>query len=141
MNKYFEEVEIRRNEASKAIAAKNWKTDDSKIDPLNRWLDAKKSGKINPLGYEPTPSKSDSKLGVNIVIPLNPIGIPKYDNGERFDLRLPYAETGYEDPEADVMGKFFKSVKSIFQSKPRAADTQSNQSNSTNKKPTNPIKK
>ena len=29
----------------------------------------------------------------------------QYDNGERFDLRLPYVDQGYEDPEADVMGK------------------------------------
>ena len=26
-------------------------------------------------------------------------------NGERFDLRLPYVDQGYEDPDADVMGK------------------------------------
>jgi hypothetical protein len=58
------------------------------------------------LGYESEPPKSSSKLGLNIVIPLNPIGMPKYDNGERFDLRLPYAERGYEDPDADVMGKY-----------------------------------
>ena len=62
------------------------------------------AGKIKPLGYEAEPKKEDSKLGLNVVIPLNPIGIPKYDNGERFDLRLPYAERGYEDPEADVIG-------------------------------------
>jgi hypothetical protein len=29
----------------------------------------------------------------------------KYDNGGRFDLRLPYAEQGYVDESADVMGK------------------------------------
>jgi len=29
----------------------------------------------------------------------------KYDNGGRFDLRLPYAEQGYVDEDADVMGK------------------------------------
>jgi hypothetical protein len=29
----------------------------------------------------------------------------KYDNGGRFDLRLPYADQGYVDDEADVMGK------------------------------------
>lgn len=32
-------------------------------------------------------------------------GIPKYDNGERFDLRLPYVDAGYEDPDADIMGR------------------------------------
>ena len=29
----------------------------------------------------------------------------KYDNGGRFDLRLPYADQGYVDDDADVMGK------------------------------------
>ena len=29
----------------------------------------------------------------------------KYDNGGRFDLRLPYAEQGYVDEDSDVMGK------------------------------------
>lgn len=29
----------------------------------------------------------------------------EYDNGERFDLRLPYVDQGYEDPDADFMGK------------------------------------
>jgi len=29
----------------------------------------------------------------------------KFDNGGRFDLRLPYAEQGYVDEESDVMGK------------------------------------
>jgi hypothetical protein len=29
----------------------------------------------------------------------------KYDNGGRFDLRLPYADQGYVDEDSDVMGK------------------------------------
>jgi hypothetical protein len=29
----------------------------------------------------------------------------KFDNGGRFDLRLPYAEQGYVDDDSDVMGK------------------------------------
>ena len=29
----------------------------------------------------------------------------KFDNGGRFDLRLPYADQGYIDDDADVMGK------------------------------------
>ena len=39
----------------------------------------------------------------------------EYDNGERFDLRLPYVDQGYEDPDADVMGKFMD----LFKKKPR----------------------
>jgi hypothetical protein len=38
-------------------------------------------------------------------MPASPIDIPKYDEGQRFDLRLPYAERGYEDPDSDLMGK------------------------------------
>lgn len=30
----------------------------------------------------------------------------KFDNGGRFDLRLPYAEQGYVDEDADIVGKF-----------------------------------
>eukprot|EP00884_Botryococcus_braunii_P020498 jgi/Botrbrau1/7131/Bobra.0143s0011.1 len=37
----------------------------------------------------------------NIIIPLPPFGIPEYDNGERFDLRLPYVDNGWVDEEAD----------------------------------------
>lgn len=29
----------------------------------------------------------------------------KFDNGGRFDLRLPYADQGYVDEDADFMGK------------------------------------
>ena len=28
----------------------------------------------------------------SIIIPISPIGLPEYDDGERFDLRFPYAE-------------------------------------------------
>eukprot|EP01031_Cornospumella_fuschlensis_P033064 gene33064-39996_t len=115
MKQYFEEVEEKRKIASKESKEKIWATAvGDKEDPLNKWKEAKVNGKINPLGYEPEPSKSDSKLGVNIVIPVNPIGMPRYDNGERFDLRLPYAERGYEDPSADVIGNLWGGIKKIF---------------------------
>ena len=32
------------------------------------------------------------------------MGIPEYDGGERFDLRLPYVDSGWVDEDAD-MGK------------------------------------
>lgn len=99
MEKYFKEVDNRRKDVSKNYSEKKWRDSPATEDPLNKWLEAKKQGKINPIGYEPAPSKSESILGFNLVLPLNPIGMPKYDDGERFDLRLPYAETGYEDPE------------------------------------------
>lgn len=44
------------------------------------------------------------------IIPLIPIGLPEYDGGERFDLRLPYVDNGWVDEEADMgkqIGRFF----------------------------------
>jgi hypothetical protein len=70
-----------------------------------------------------------------VILPTAPFGLPKYDNGERWDLkakcagpqpephlaharsnawwlmraprlRCRYTDEGYEDPDADVMGKF-----------------------------------
>lgn len=45
-----------------------------------------------------------------IIIPLIPVGMPEYDGGERFDLRLPYVDSGYVDPDADFgkqIARFF----------------------------------
>ena len=50
--------------------------------------------------------------GARILIPTQVGG--EYDNGERFDLRLPYVDQGYEDPDADVMGKLMD----MFKKKP-----------------------
>ena len=47
-------------------------------------------------GPEPT--------GFRIIVPIIPVGMPEYDGGERFDLRLPYVDNGWVDEEAD-MGK------------------------------------
>ena len=49
---------------------------------------------------------------LHVDIPLSHMRPPptrqlEYDNGERFDLRLPYADQGYVDEDADVMGKLF----------------------------------
>lgn len=79
---------------------------------------------MKDIGYEAEPPKSSSKFGVNIVIPLNPIGMPKYDAGERFDLRLPYAERGYEDEDADIMWKIGKGLASLFGMKKDSKDEQ-----------------
>ncbi len=50
--------------------------------------------------------------GARNLIPTQVVG--EYDNGERFDLRLPYVDQGYEDPDADVMGKLMD----MFKKKP-----------------------
>lgn len=41
-----------------------------------------------------------------IIIPIIPVGIPEYDGGERFDLRLPYVDNGWVDEEADIGRQF-----------------------------------
>lgn len=43
--------------------------------------------------------KEDPKGG--IIIPLAPFGRPEFDNGERFDLKAPYTDEGWVDPDAD----------------------------------------
>jgi hypothetical protein len=59
---------------------------------------------VKDLGYEEvTPDMKKSVLGFSLPIVQSPIDLPGYDNGQRFDLRLPYAERGYEDPDTDVM--------------------------------------
>ena len=35
-----------------------------------------------------------------IIIPIAPFGMPEYDGGERFDLRLPHVDNGWVDEDA-----------------------------------------
>lgn len=134
MKQYFNSVEERRKEIAKTVSKTDWRQE--KEDPLNKWRTSLEKGEVKKIGYEPEPSKSDSLFGVNIIVPINPIGIPKYDQGERFDLRLPYAEVsilnlsaysifisndfhaflqrGYEDPDADVIGKLGQGISNLF---------------------------
>lgn len=107
-------IEARRVEASKKINKTLWaKNSDPSADPIDEWRDALKKGDIKDLGYSPEPPKSKSLFGITIPLPLSPIDVPEYDNGMRFDLRLPYAERGYEDADADVMGKLSSWFKSL----------------------------
>lgn len=39
------------------------------------------------------------------ILPIAPFGDPKMDGGERWDLKAKYTDEGWEDEEADVMGK------------------------------------
>ena len=132
LSEYFKSVELRRKENwKKDVISSNWKGERDGVDPLQKWKDARDRGEIKSVGYEPEPPKSSSLFGINIPIPINPIGIPKYDSGERFDLRLPYAEVcrhpqqdirilnfllqrGYEDPDADILGKIGRGISSFF---------------------------
>ncbi|GFR49684.1 hypothetical protein Agub_g11833 [Astrephomene gubernaculifera] len=50
-------------------------------------------------GWKPYDNEVDEKANSGIVVPLLPFGIKKYDEGERFDLRSPYSDAGWVDPE------------------------------------------
>ncbi|GIL54545.1 hypothetical protein Vafri_10293 [Volvox africanus] len=50
-------------------------------------------------GWKPYDKEIDEKANSGIVVPLLPFGIKKYDDGERFDLRSPYSDAGWVDPE------------------------------------------
>lgn len=98
-------MEKRRLEAQAEIKKTLWaKNTDSKIDPLAAWKSAKARGEVKDLGYEEiTPEMKKSVFGFSFPLVQSPIDLPGYDNGQRFDLRLPYAERGYEDEDADFM--------------------------------------
>eukprot|EP00274_Cyanoptyche_gloeocystis_P008473 CAMPEP_0196658574 /NCGR_PEP_ID=MMETSP1086-20130531/30352_1 /TAXON_ID=77921 /ORGANISM="Cyanoptyche gloeocystis , Strain SAG4.97" /LENGTH=139 /DNA_ID=CAMNT_0041992207 /DNA_START=229 /DNA_END=648 /DNA_ORIENTATION=+ len=99
---YFNDVQKRRTEVEASIRSRRLQINAGE-DPLVAWKRLRAEGKIKDLGYEDVPEGG-------IPMPMASFGIPKYDNGERFDLRLPYADQGYEDPDADVMkkvGNFF----------------------------------
>lgn len=113
MKEYFESREVERKVEETNAKQSLWAKTKNEVDPLTEWKKAKEDGKIKPLGYEEQ-SRETSRLGLNIPIPGNPMGIPKYDAGERFDLRLPYAERGYEDPDADVMAKMGRAFSGLF---------------------------
>ena len=104
MKKYFEKVDESRMTVASKSKETIWNEGKNSINPLENLKEARAAGKIKPLGYEAVSGKKESKTGLTFVIPLNPIDRPEIDNGERFYLRLPYAERGYEDADSDVMG-------------------------------------
>lgn len=54
-------------------------------------------------------NKEDETATSGLVVPLLPFGMPKYDAGERFDLRSPYSDDGWVDPdETDAWAGFKK---------------------------------
>merc|ERR1719284_500230 len=85
--KYFQDVEDRRNQATaKAKAKMSPSTSKGNTDPMKAWLKIKEKGLVAPpTRYEEEPDNP------SLPIPLNPIGMSEYDEGARFDLRLPYA--------------------------------------------------
>ena len=108
------ELDARRIEVTKQATSSMWalKVKNDKEDPLEQWQKNKAEGKLKDLGYEATTKNRDLRFSIPLI--ASPIDQPAYDNGLRFDLRLPYAERGYEDESADVMGNMGKAFKSLF---------------------------
>jgi hypothetical protein len=112
MKEYFDDVEKKREGVAQKVGKNtSWAKVTNEVDPLDKWKEAKDKGELKKIGYE---APGPSRTGFSIPIPVNPIGIERFDEGERFDLRLPYAERGYEDPDADVLGKLGRAFGSIF---------------------------
>lgn len=101
---YFKDVEDRRNQATaKAKAKMSPSTTKGNVDPMKAWLKIKEKGLVAP------PTRYDDEPDdLSIPIPLNPIGMSEYDEGARFDLRLPYVDKGYVDEDATISGAFRK---------------------------------
>lgn len=119
----IKKVDARREKVAATVKKTVYSNLKDNVDPLEKWKEAKKGGFVKDLGYKAVPKEErgvTSVFGVNIPIPLSPIDRPEMDNGERFDLRLPYAERGYvdEDPNSlsNILGKFFGSGKSASES-------------------------
>lgn len=83
---YFQQVNQRREQASKNVKELFNLSQGGKQDPAIKWMELRKQGKIKE--RETYEQYGDTNRG--IIIPQVPFGDAKYDNGERFDLRLPY---------------------------------------------------
>lgn len=119
---YFDNVRERRREREEKLAEKRLVVRDGE-DPLIPWQRLKDKGLIDEAGYGP-----EDEGG--IPIPMASFGIPKYDNGGRFDLKLPHVEIGYTDEDADVMKKAGKAFRKFF----GQGDKDSNETESKNGK-------
>lgn len=93
-----QEVRERRAKASRYLNDPEYK---KKCDADNR-------AKFKAQREQEKLDNPEPKFG--IIIPLAPFGMPEYDGGERFDLRLPYVDNGWVDEDAD----FFKNVGKLF---------------------------
>lgn len=104
---HFDEIRKRREELEAYYDERRLKVPVGE-DPIIAWQKLKDDGFLGErLGY-------DEMDEGGIPIPMASFGIPKYDNGGRFDLRLPHVEVGYTDPEADVMSKAGNALKNMF---------------------------
>lgn len=103
---YFNNVLKRRDEVEEYFDNRTLKVEHG-TDPLIAWQKMKDAGYIDEAGYT-----EEEESG--IPIPMASFGIPKYDRGGRFDLKLPHVEIGYSDPDADVMAKAGRAFKNMF---------------------------
>ena len=118
-NKYFDAVDANRQKATKEQVTKWAFQRDPSQDSLIGWKKLRDSGEIGDLKTGLGTDGKKREGGLPIPLPSFGLGGEagvggEYDNGERFDLRLPYVDQGYEDPDADVMGKFMD----LFKKKP-----------------------
>lgn len=129
-DKYFEEVERRRVEATvKQNEMWAWQTKTYKKgeDPIDEWKKRRANGQISDLENQ----YGDPKEIGGIPLPGASFGVGgefgvggKFDNGGRFDLRLPYADQGYVDEDSDFMGKLFGKKKDSKKEAPKASFTE-----------------
>lgn len=105
-SEHFEEIRNRRSSIEEYYDKRRLKVPIGE-DPIIAWKKLKDEGLVDESQY------TEFDEG-GIPIPMASFGIPKYDNGGRFDLRLPHVEIGFTDPEADVMGRAGNAIKSMF---------------------------
>ena len=104
---YFENVEKRREDVEEYFDNRTLKVEEGE-DPIVEWKRMKDAGFIDDdVGYS-----EEEESG--IPIPMASFGIPKYDRGARFDLKLPHVEHGYTDADADVIAKAGNAFKKLF---------------------------
>lgn len=121
-DKYFKQVRERRDTVEEHFDNRTLKVKEGE-DPIVEWRKMKENGFIDEdVGYT-----EEEESG--IPIPMASFGIPKYDRGARFDLKLPHVEHGYTDPDADVMAKVANAFKNMlrFGKKADAKDAENKQ--------------
>lgn len=103
---YFDDIRKRRENIEEYYDKRRLKVNIGE-DPLEAWKKLREEGFIDESQY------TEMDEG-GIPIPMASFGIPKYDNGGRFDLRLPHVEVGYTDPDSDIMSKAGNAFKKLF---------------------------
>ena len=99
-NKYFDAVDANRQKAAKEQVTKWAFQRDPTQDSLIGWKKLRESGEIGDLKTGLGTDGKKREGGLPIPLPSFGLGGEagvggEYDNGERFDLRLPYVDQGY----------------------------------------------